>query len=101
MLPPAPPRIPASPMRRCATASRDPVGSPPIPARLVRAGSLLHDEPPLRSELFNADQMEQHGKRLAATHRLAAGRHPVRLLSRLDENAGILQDVCALLTAAV
>jgi hypothetical protein len=50
---------------------------------------------PLRSELFNADQMEQHGKRLAAAHRLAAGRHPDRLLSRLDENAGILEDVCA------
>ena len=28
------------------------------------------DEPPLRSELFSASQMEQHGKTLAGTHTL-------------------------------
>jgi len=28
-------------------------------------------EPPLRSELFSADQMEQHGKTLAGWHRLS------------------------------
>ena len=27
------------------------------------------DEPPLRAELFSADQMEQHGKTLAGSHR--------------------------------
>ena len=32
------------------------------------------EEPPLRSELFSADQMEQHGKNLAVAHRLAPGR---------------------------
>ena len=29
-------------------------------------------EPPLRSELFSADQMEQHGKILASTHTLVS-----------------------------
>ena len=29
-------------------------------------------EPPLRSELFSADQMEQHGKILARTHTLVS-----------------------------
>ena len=28
-------------------------------------------EPPLRSELFSADQMEQHGKTLAGLHQLS------------------------------
>ena len=28
-------------------------------------------EPPLRAELFSADQMEQHGKTLAGSHTLA------------------------------
>ena len=32
------------------------------------------DEPPLRSELFSADQMKQHGKTLAASHQLSPGR---------------------------
>ena len=32
------------------------------------------DEPPLRSELFSADQMEQHGKTLAGSHKLSPAR---------------------------
>ena len=28
------------------------------------------DEPPLRSELFSADQMKEHGKALADSHKL-------------------------------
>ena len=30
-------------------------------------------DPPLRSELFSADQMEQHGKTLAGSHKLGPG----------------------------
>ena len=74
-----------------------------ITARFGRADSLgkyADDEPPLRSELFSADQMEQHGKNLAVAHRLAPG-HADRLLARLAENERILVDVCDLLTAAV
>ncbi|NMG74014.1 GH36-type glycosyl hydrolase domain-containing protein [Aromatoleum diolicum] len=59
------------------------------------------EEPPLRSELFSADQMEQHGKALAATHRLAPGRAPDQLLGRLAANESALVGVCKLLTVAV
>ena len=75
-----------------------------ITARFGRADSLgkyAEDEPPLRSELFSADQMEQHGKNLASAHRLALGRAPDRLLARLAENEGVLVEVHDLLTAAV
>lgn len=41
------------------------------------------EEPPLRAELFSSDQMAQHGRALAASHRLAPGRAPDRLLDRL------------------
>ena len=75
-----------------------------LAARFGRAdsfGKYADEEPPLRSELFSADQMEQHGKNLAAAHRLAPGRAPDRLLTRLAENERILIDVCDLLTSAV
>ena len=48
------------------------------------------DEPPLRSELFSADQMEQHGKTLAGSHKLSPERAPDQLLARLAENEGVL-----------
>ncbi|HLG21289.1 MAG TPA: hypothetical protein VI382_00635, partial [Candidatus Manganitrophaceae bacterium] len=60
-----------------------------------------NEEAPLRSELFSADQMEQHGKSLAASHQLTPGRGPDQLLTRLAANEGVLIDVCNLLTAAV
>lgn len=59
------------------------------------------EEPPLRSELFSADQMAMHGKVLAASHTLAPERGPDLLLARLAENESILVDVCKLLTRAV
>ncbi len=59
------------------------------------------DEPPLRSELFSADQMEQRGKRLAAMHKLAQDRPRDQLLTRLAANEAVLIGVCARLTAAV
>ena len=59
-------------------------------------------EPPLRSELFSSDQMKQHGKALAASHKLGAGRGASgQLLERLAENEGILIGACNVLTAAV
>ena len=57
--------------------------------------------PPLRSELFSADQMEQHGKTLAGSHQLAVGHAPDQLLARLGENEGVLREVHDLLTEAV
>ena len=59
------------------------------------------DEPPLRSELFSADQMEQHGRTLAGSHKLSPDRAPDRLLTRLAENEAVLIEACNLLTAAV
>ena len=75
-----------------------------ITARFGRADPLrkyADEEPPLRSELFSADQMEQHGKSLASAHRLTPGRVADQLLPRLAENERILAEVCDLLTAAV
>jgi len=62
---------------------------------------LRNDLPPLRSELFSADQMEQHGKTLAAAHKLTPRRATDRLLPRLAANEVVLIDACNLLTAAV
>jgi cellobiose phosphorylase len=59
------------------------------------------EEPPLRSELFSADQMEQHGKALAASHTVGARRARDVLLARLAENEGVLLKACDLLTIAV
>ena len=71
--------------------------------RLRRAGSgqYADEEPPLRSELFSADQMEQHGKSLAASHKLTPRRAADQLLPRLAANEGVLIRACNLLTAAV
>ncbi|OFZ84215.1 MAG: cyclic beta 1-2 glucan synthetase [Betaproteobacteria bacterium RBG_16_66_20] len=72
---------------------------------LFRRGGWMADyaieEPPLRSELFSADQMEQHGKALAASHSLGAKRARDLLLTRLAENGGVLLRACELLTAAI
>ena len=73
-------------------------------ARLRGAGGAQRyasEELPLRSELFSADQMEQHGRILAGTHRLKVGRSKDRLLARLAENEILLLEVHALLTQDV
>lgn len=59
------------------------------------------EEPPLRAELFSADQMEQRGKALAATHMLATKLGPDLLLPRLAENEVVLIDVCNILAGVV
>ena len=58
-------------------------------------------EPPLRSELFSSDQMEQHGKTLAVQHRLQPGHAPDRLLARLAENEAVLAGTRSLLVEVV
>ncbi len=60
-----------------------------------------NEQLPLRSALFNDDQMEQHGKHLAATHKLAVGRARDQLLTRLAANEEVLVDVRNLLADAV
>ena len=56
------------------------------------------EEAPLRAALYSTDQMAQHGKALAASHRLAVGAVADRLLGRLAANENALLDVCRRLT---
>ncbi|PZQ10834.1 MAG: cyclic beta 1-2 glucan synthetase [Rhodanobacter denitrificans] len=58
-------------------------------------------EAPLRAQLFNVEQMERHGRALALAHRVHARAGPERLLERLTENEGVLDDACNLLTRMV
>ncbi|MDR7305790.1 GH36-type glycosyl hydrolase domain-containing protein [Rhodoferax saidenbachensis] len=58
-------------------------------------------EAPLRAELFNAEQMERHGKTLAASHSLLRGRGREQLLDRLADNDDVLHEACDLLMDAV
>jgi cellobiose phosphorylase len=57
-------------------------------------------EPPLRAELFSSDQMEQHGKTLAGSHKLSTD-HAEQLLTRLADNEDVLLRVRNLLTEAI
>jgi len=54
-------------------------------------------ELPLQAELFNAEQMQRHGKTLAELHRLSARHGRDQLLLRLGENERLLQAACTLL----
>jgi cyclic beta-1,2-glucan synthetase len=58
------------------------------------------EEPPLRSELFNVEQLERHARTLAASHHLAAGRGSDKLIARLNENEGTLVQTYELVTEA-
>ena len=58
------------------------------------------DEVPLRSELFSAAQMAMHGKHTAGRHVLASRGGPDLLLARLTDNAHVISETCAELTAA-
>jgi hypothetical protein len=57
-------------------------------------------ESPLRSELYSADQMEQHGRALAGSHALGPGRTRDRLLARLGSHEAVLIVAGDLLKAA-
>ena len=59
------------------------------------------EEPPLRSELFSAEQMEQHGKALARVHAVSEDHEPDSLLPRLAENEAVLLNVRNLVAEAV
>ena len=82
-----------------------------IPERLLHLKARLRarrleaeyagDEPPLRSELFSADQMQQHGKTLASSHHVSPERAPDQLLPRLHANKELLLGVRDLLAEAV
>lgn len=54
---------------------------------------------PLQFDLYTAEEMQQHGLRLAAAHRLARTRGADGLLSRLSDNEQTLARVCTLLAS--
>jgi cyclic beta-1,2-glucan glucanotransferase len=60
-----------------------------------------NEKPPLRSELFSADQMESYGKTLAHKHEVTTDRAPNKLLKRLADNEDVLVEVHDLMTEAV
>jgi cyclic beta-1,2-glucan synthetase len=66
-----------------------------------RSSNGQDDQTPLRAELFSVEQMERHGKSLAATHVLSTSRPRSRLLERLDENERVLIETFDMLTEAV
>ena len=59
------------------------------------------DDLPLRAELFSAQQMANHGRALATSHRLSKKGGGDRLLARLTDNAGVLRTTIGDLTTAV
>jgi hypothetical protein len=59
------------------------------------------DVTPLHAELFTADQLQRHGKVLAAAHVIGESSLPDQLLPRLADNADMLNDTRHLLTLAV
>ena len=64
-------------------------------------GPPAKEEQPLRAELYSVEQLERHARELAASHRLATGRAPDKLLSRLHQNEAVLVHSYDLVTAAV
>jgi cellobiose phosphorylase len=56
------------------------------------------ERPPLRSELFTEEQLENHARGLAARHILISGNPSEQLLKRLAENEKILLEVHSLLS---
>ena len=67
----------------------------------LQSGTGGEDDLPLRAELFNAQQMANHGRALAASHELSKRGGPDRLLSRLSENSSLINSTCEGLTQAV
>jgi len=59
------------------------------------------DEAPLRAELFNAEQMDQHAQTLAGSHVVSSARSAEQLLSRLTENEDVLIAAHSLLAEAI
>ena len=63
-------------------------------------GTPAKEEQPLRSELFNVEQLERHAKTLAASHPLTTERTADILLLRLNENEDVLVQTYELVTKA-
>ena len=66
-----------------------------------RTSPWVDEEEPLRAELFSAQQMSEHGEKLARTHRIRTGRVREALLERLAHNEKVLGDTARLLSDAL
>lgn len=78
---------------------RNPRGSARISGRNEPTGG--SGDPPLRSELFNLDQLRAHAGDLAVYHKIAKGHGPNKLHRRLTENESVLVDAYELTAATV
>ena len=61
----------------------------------------IKDKPPLRAELFSADQMARHGLTLAESHKLSTKKIPDQLLKRLSDNEGVIVECTRMLTESI
>lgn len=66
-----------------------------------KAEMYANERPPLRSELFTEEQLEQHARAIALKHQLISEHPSEQLLKRLAKNENILLDVHALLSETV
>jgi cyclic beta-1,2-glucan synthetase len=57
----------------------------------------VKEKPPLRSELFTIEQLEQHAQQLAHSHHITHEQLPEQLLKRLSDNEDILFSTIKLL----
>jgi cyclic beta-1,2-glucan synthetase len=57
----------------------------------------VKEKPPLRSELFTTEQLEQHAQQLANAHHITHEQLPEQLLKRLSDNEDILFNTIKLL----
>src|SRR5262245_905763 len=58
----------------------------------IRPRPAAADEPPLRSELLSAEQLQRRASELAQQHRVAPRQRTDRLLRRLSDNEKVLQE---------
>src|ERR1044072_7965860 len=61
----------------------------------------VNEKPPLRSELFSTEHMDQHAMQLASSHVVTHEEAPEQLLKRLADNEEILNRVTELLQETV
>lgn len=68
--------------------------------RRMASRAVAREEAALRCDLFNAEQMAAHARRLALRHRLNSGSSSNRLLQRLDDNESVLRASIRMFAAA-
>ncbi len=87
-----------------ARLSKISLGNLPLLRAILHRSALTQkgarEDTPLRSDLFSASQMEQHGRTLADLHAVGDDHAPERLLTRLAANEAVLFEVRDLVAEA-